>query len=76
LEKHGIKDAEFTVTMHSPNYIEEDLRMESFLKRVQVAQELLSLTDKEGNPIVDKDYVLKHVLKMEGTEDGKVSPKA
>ncbi len=73
LEKHGIKDVEFTLTMHSPNYIEEELRMESLLKRVQVAQELLSLTDKEGNPIVSKDYVLRHVLKMEGAENERVS---
>jgi len=62
LEKHGIKDAEFTVTMHSPNYIEEELRMESLLKRVQVAEQLLGLTDKEGNPLIDSDYILKNIL--------------
>jgi len=76
LKKHGIQDPQFTLTMYSSNYIEEDLRMESLLKRVQIAQELLSLTDKEGEPIVGKDYVLKHILKMEGVEDERVSTKA
>ncbi len=67
LERCGIKDAEFTLTMYSPNYIEEELRMESLLKRVQIAQDLLNLTDKEGNPMIDKGYILRHVLKVEGT---------
>lgn len=68
LKKNGITDANFTITMYSPNYIEEELRMESMLKRVQVAQELLSLTDKEGNPIVSANYVLKTVLKVNDDE--------
>ncbi|SMO59588.1 Bacteriophage T4-like capsid assembly protein (Gp20) [Balnearium lithotrophicum] len=70
LEKNGIKDAEFTLTMHSPNYIEEDLRMESLLKKVQIAQELLSLTDKEGNSLVNKDFILKNILGLTDKEIG------